>query len=234
MNNIEIIVADLIYPMNIGNIARTMSCAGLKKLGLVRPCKKWNNIDAVKFSLFGRDVLEGATLYKSLEELKDDDSILFGFSRRMGRKRSHPVMLTELGEFMRKFQNKKKIKLIFGGESAGLSTEDLRLCDHIVTIDKSIVNNSLSLPTAVAMAIYEVKRSYVNNKVAKSDKIVADKGQSGALLERSKALLLQTRFIDKRDEKRVGAKLQGIIKKLSTSDVRLIHSILRNMEEVVK
>lgn len=230
MNKIEIVVADLIYPMNIGNIARTMSCAGLKDLILVRPCKEWDSMDAVKFSLFGKEVLNKAKVCKGLEELKDDDSILFGFSRRIGKKRSYPVMLTELGEFMRKFQHKKKIRLVFGGESAGLSTEDLRLCDHLVTIDQSIINNSLSLPTAVAMALYEVKRSYLSN-IPANEKMPADKGQAGMLLERSKALLLKTGFIDNRDKKRVGAKLQSIIKKLSTSDIRLVHAILKKVED---
>ncbi|MFH1223362.1 MAG: TrmH family RNA methyltransferase [Pseudomonadota bacterium] len=69
-DNIEIVVADLLYPMNIGSIARTMYCAGFKKLTLVRPCKKWNSMDAIKFSLFGRPILENAKVHKSLEEIR--------------------------------------------------------------------------------------------------------------------------------------------------------------------
>ncbi|MFH1223264.1 MAG: hypothetical protein V1647_02850, partial [Pseudomonadota bacterium] len=60
-----------------------------------------------------------------------------------------------------------------------------------------------------------------------SGKKTIDKGQAGALLERVKKLLLKTGFIDNRDEKRTVAKLQSIIKRLSTSDVRLLHSIIR-------
>ncbi|MFH1223363.1 MAG: hypothetical protein V1647_03355, partial [Pseudomonadota bacterium] len=70
-------------------------------------------------------------------------------------------MLTELASFMKRFRNKKNIKLVFGGESAGLSTGDIRLCDHMVTIDPGIIGNSLSLPVAVSMALYEIKKSYL-------------------------------------------------------------------------
>jgi tRNA/rRNA methyltransferase len=228
-DNIEIVVADLLYPMNIGSIARVMSCAGFKELTLVRPCKEWNSMDAVKFSLFGKNILENAKVCKSLEDIKDD-SILFGFSRRIGKKRSYPVMLTELASFMKRFRNKKKIKLVFGGESAGLNTGDIRLCDHMVTIDPGIIGNSLSLPVAVSMVIYELKKSYLV-KDTESGKRAVDKGQAGALFERVKKLLLKTGFIDSKDEKRTAAKLQNIIKRLSTSDVKLLHSILQYIGE---
>ena len=34
--DIGIVVSDLKYPMNIGSVARTMSCSGYKELTLVR------------------------------------------------------------------------------------------------------------------------------------------------------------------------------------------------------
>lgn len=223
----EVVVVDLKYPMNIGSVARTMSCMGFSKLTLVRPCKDWNSMDAVKYSLFGKEILDTATIFDDLNELKNGDTILLGFSRRIGRRRSCPVMLTELWDFMQKFGGKKNIKLVFGGESAGLSTNDLRLCDHIVTIDKTIVNNSLSLPSAVVAGLYEVRRMQAVAQKAGNDQKGADSGEAGVLLERVRDLLLNSGFIDNKDETRVVARLGGLLKRLSTGEVRLIHSILK-------
>lgn len=225
--NFEIIVVDLKYPMNIGSVARTMNCMGFSKLTLVRPCKEWNNMDAVKYSLFGKDILDKARVINDLNELKNKGSILFGFSRRIGRRRSFPVMLTELWDFMQKFGGKKDIKLVFGGESSGLNTHDLNLCDHIVTIDKSIVNNSLSLPSAVVAGLYEVRRMQTVTKKGKENQKDTDSGEAGILLERLRDLLLNSGFIDNKDEKRVVPRLGGILKRLTLGEVRLIHSILK-------
>ncbi len=137
------------------------------------------------------------------------------------------MLLTELWDFIQKFGGKKSIKLVFGGESAGLSTEDLRLCDHIVTIDKTIVTNSLSLPSAVVAGLYELRRMQTATKKGKENQKDADSGESGALLERTRELLLKSGFIDNKDQKRVVPRLGDIIKRLSTGEVRLVHSILK-------
>lgn len=229
MVDFEIVVVDLKYPMNIGSVARTMSCMGFSKLSLVRPCKKWNGMESIKYSLFGKDVLDNAKIYEDLNDLKDKDSVLFGFSRRIGRRRSYPVMLTELGPFMQKFGSNKTIKLVFGGESAGLSTEDLTLCDHIVTIDKDIVNESLSLPSAVVAGLYEVRRYISVNASGKEavKTVDADSGEAGVLLERIRELLMKSGFIDNKDKNRVVPRLGGVLKKLSTGEIRLVHSMLK-------
>ncbi|MEI6079556.1 MAG: RNA methyltransferase [bacterium] len=226
--DIEIVIADLKYPMNLGNLARTMSCSGFKELTLVRPCKDWNSLESVKFALFGKDILSSAKVVNDLNDIKDKDSVLFGFSRRIGKKRSYPIMLSDLWEFISKFDNNKDIKFVFGGESAGLTTEDLTICDHIVTIDPDIINNSLSLPIAVAMVLYEFKRSHaLSGKKGQEKASRLDEGQSGVLYDNVRELLKKDKFIDNRDSRRVMAKIKNIINKLSTNEIRLLHSILK-------
>lgn len=227
VENVEIAVVDLKYPMNIGSVARTMSCSGYKKLHLVRPCEGWNSMDAVKYSLFGEKILLSAKTYDDLESLKGPNTVLFGFSRRIGKNRSHPFMLTELGENISRFYSKSRIVFVFGGESCGLSTQDLSLCDHIVTIDPEIVSNSLSLPCAAAMVLYEYRRYLLSSKSLDKKKLKLDEGQAGVLLGRVRDLLKEQGFIDNRDKKRVVSKLGNVIKRLSTSEVRLLHSIFK-------
>lgn len=221
----KITIVDLKYPMNIGSAARTMSCLGYKNLELVRPCKDWCGMDAIKFSLFGRSILEKAKVFGSLSETRNKGTVLFGFSRRIGKRRSNPLVLSELNDFINKFYPNKKISFVFGGESSGLNTDDLNACDHIVAIDKDIVDGSLSLPMAIAIVMYEHKKDLsVHLGVGKSNK--KDEGQAGALLDKAKELLKKLRFIGNRDDRRVMAKIKDIIKKLSVNEVRLLHTIL--------
>ena len=229
--NVGIVVADLKYPMNIGSVARTMSCSGYKELTLVRPCPEWNSMDAIKFSLFGRDILESSNVVNDLESVRSKGTVLFGFSRRIGKKRSYPIMLSGLYDFISRFHSDKEIKFVFGGESSGLTTEDLNICDHIVTIDQDIIGNSLSLPTAVAVVLYEYRRSCVlaTKEQGKGTKKL-DLGQAGILNENVRELLKKIEFIDNRDSKRVMAKMKEMIAKLSTSEIRLLHSILKRVK----
>ncbi|HOW17378.1 MAG TPA: hypothetical protein PK443_06645, partial [bacterium] len=100
-------------------------------------------------------------------------------------------------------------------------------CDHIVTIDTDLVCNSLSLPCAAAMVLYEFKRSLVRLKPLEQKRLKLDEGQAGMLSDRVRELLNKQGFIDNRDRKRVMPKLNSIIKRLSTSEVRLLHSIFK-------
>jgi tRNA C32,U32 (ribose-2'-O)-methylase TrmJ len=164
-------------------------------------------------------------VFGALSETKDKGTVLFGFSRRIGKKRSNPLVLSELNYFINKFYPDKKISFVFGGESSGLSTDDLNTCDHIVTIDKDIVEGSLSLPMAITILMYEHKKG-LSDHLGISTSRIKDEGQAGALLERTKELLKKMRFIGNRDDRRVMAKIKDIIKKLSVNEVRLLHTIL--------
>jgi tRNA C32,U32 (ribose-2'-O)-methylase TrmJ len=96
-----------------------------------------------------------------------------------------------------------------------------------VTIDKAIVNNSLSLPSAVVAGLYEVRRMQAVSKKSKENPKDTDSGEAGTLLERVRDLLLNSGFIDNKDEKRVVPRLGGILKRLTLGEVRLIHSITK-------
>jgi TrmH family RNA methyltransferase len=222
----KIVLVDLKYPMNLGSITRTMFCCGYRNVNLVRPCKKWNDMDAIKFSLFARSILDKAKVFNELSELKKKDTVFFGFSRRIGRKRSNPLFLSELNSFIERFYPNKKINFVFGGESSGLSTKDLNECDHIVTLDKDLVDGSLSLPMAVAIAMYEYKKGKAASSINSSKLGNVDEGQAGALLDKVKELLKKTRFIGNRDDRRVMAKIKDIVKRMSVNEVRLVHTIL--------
>ena len=232
LNKVKIVAVDLKYPMNIGSLARTMDCCGYKDLALVRPCAGWKNMDAVKFSLFGKHVLDSARIYNDLSELKGKNKVLFGFSRRIGKKRNRPIMLTDLVPYINKFYPTKDLVFVLGVESSGLSTDDISVCDHIVTIDTDVVNNYLSLPTAGAIILYEFRRGLAIKERSETLKHHKhDAGQAGVLLERIRELLKKIGFIDNRDKKRVLAKINDIITRLSTSEIKLLHAILKKEED---
>ena len=136
MNNFEIAVVEPKYSMNIGSVARIMSCTGVDKLNVIRPLCDYKNPDARKFSLFGKDILFNATELNGLGELKNSGHMLFGFTRRLGKHRANPIKLTELGDFILKKGAVDKCTLVFGGESSGLSNEDIDCCDYIVHLQE--------------------------------------------------------------------------------------------------
>ena len=225
-----IVISDLKYPMNLGSIARTMSCSGYKELYLLRPCSEWNSMDAIKFSLFGRSILEAAKIIDSLEDIRSQDSVLLGFSRRIGKRRSNPLYLGELSDFTRRFNLGKQLFFVFGGESSGLSTKDLNLCDYTVSIEPELIDGSLSLPVAAAIVMHEFKKGFVAQNNSKKA-LDTDGHQASALIDRTKELLKKINFIDNKNQRRLMSKLKDIAKKLSVGEIRLLHTILGRIKE---
>jgi len=229
-NKFDIVVADSKYSMNIGSTARIMSCFGFNNLNLVSPICEHTNMEARTYALFGEKILNNAKIYNSLEEYKNDEVVLFAFTRRLGTKRRNPIQLSELDKVLNRVKTSKKVALVFGGESSGLSNEQVAVCDYIVTIDKDLVSNSLSLPTAICVVLFKIKEFISkNNKLAAKEKQKqkAFFGQMNALLGRVKDYLMLKGFIDNKDSDRTMVVLEKILNKLELNEIRLIHAAIR-------
>jgi tRNA/rRNA methyltransferase len=230
MKRFEIILVDSKYPMNIGSVARTMACMSYGRLNLVSPQCDHLVMDAVKFSLFGEDILRSATVFDDLSGLKNERSVLFGFSRRIGKHRRNPIALTELSGFINSLHSEKTLALVFGGESAGLSNEQLDLCDYVVTIDNDIVCNSLSVPQATALVMYELSRfPKILPTGVKEGRDAGTREQAAALSRNVRECLKSAGFIDNKDSKRVMVLIDRMLEKISLRDIRLLHAIIKRL-----
>ena len=141
---------------NIGAVARVMANFGLSELRLVRPRDGWPQ-DRAWASASGADwPLDNAKVFDRLEEAVADLRLVYATTAR-SRGTQLPVLTPReaAAELHAADAQGHATGLLFGGERAGLETDDIALCHGIVTIPVDERFRSLNLAQAVALNAYE-------------------------------------------------------------------------------
>jgi tRNA/rRNA methyltransferase len=141
---------------NIGSVARVMANFGLDDLRMVRPRDGWPQDRAWALASGAEWPLDNARIFDTLEEAAADLHRLYATTARP-REVVLPVITPReaaaaLHEAVGEGLN---TGLLFGGERAGLETQDIALCQAIVTIPVDPRFRSLNLAQAVAINAYE-------------------------------------------------------------------------------
>ncbi len=141
---------------NIGAAARAMANFGLDDLRLVAPKAGWPQARAWTVSSGAHWPLDGARVFGSLGEAIADLSLAVATTARP-REAALPVLDPRQGAMhvRRIAAAGGACGLVFGGERAGLSADDIVLCQAIVTAPVSERFRSLNLAQAVAICAYE-------------------------------------------------------------------------------
>ena len=141
------------HPGNIGAAARAMKTMGLCDLRLVAPQRhpapedQWLATNAL-------DVLSGSTMHDSLGGAIADCAAAFALSARP--REWSPQVLDARAAAARAAAIDGPVAFVFGNESAGLTNEELLLCQYLVHIPASPAFNSLNLAQAVQVVCYEI------------------------------------------------------------------------------
>lgn len=141
---------------NIGAVARVMANFGLDDLRLVRPRDGWPQSRAWA-SASGADwPLDNARVFDRLEAAVADLKLILATTARP-RETMLPVLTPREAAAELRAASASAIPagLLFGGERAGLETQDIALCSSIVTIPIDAKFRSLNLAQAVAINAYE-------------------------------------------------------------------------------
>jgi tRNA/rRNA methyltransferase len=141
---------------NIGSVARVMANFGLADLRLVRPRDGWPQERAWVSASGANWPLEEARVFDTLQAAAADLHRLYATTARP-REVVLPVLTPrEAAGQLRAAQGEGlRTGLLFGGERAGLETQDIALCQAIVTIPIDERFRSLNLAQAVAINAYE-------------------------------------------------------------------------------
>jgi len=141
---------------NIGAVARVMANFGLADLRLVRPRDGWPQDRAWASASGANWPLDGAKVFDRLENAIADLQLVYATTARP-RETQLPVLTPrEAADALSQGDAEgRAIGLLFGGERAGLETQDIALTHGIVTIPIDPRFHSLNLAQAVAINAYE-------------------------------------------------------------------------------
>jgi TrmH family RNA methyltransferase len=153
------VLVDTSHPGNIGAAARAMLAMGLERLSLVRP-KHFPSAEATARAAGADALLYHADVCDSLEQALADCAWVVGTTVR----NRHLALgqLSPRGFAARAVEETRQgqVALVFGREAAGLSNQELDLCQGAASIVTNANFSSLNLAAAVQVFAYELQLAF--------------------------------------------------------------------------
>lgn len=157
-DNLSVVLVAPQGPLNVGSTCRTMMNFGFSDLRLVNPCKEYQGLEARKMALSAQPMLEKAQVFESLENALADCHLAFGTTRRFGKYRNNFFTPDVAGKNIAGLDDSVRCAIVLGREDNGLTTEELSLCQHFITIPTEDAFASMNLSHALTLFLYEIAK----------------------------------------------------------------------------
>lgn len=180
IDNVRIVLVETSHPGNIGATARAMKNMTLSDLALVSPNLFPEGEGKAHARASGaKDVLYGATKYDSLSAAIADCDLVIGASARLRSVTWPELNPREMAEKIFSIGSQtssesqpvfKKTAIVFGREDAGLTNDEMDLCQFLVHIPANSEYTSLNIAAAVQVLCYELHMTALlhQGKIAKA------------------------------------------------------------------
>ncbi len=232
LERIRVVLDHPSHPGNIGSAARAMKTMGLTRLVLVAP-RRMPDEEAKALATGAVDVLEAARVFGSLREALQGTVLALAFSARRRQLSHAPLGIREAAIEAARTAGRDEVALVFGNEKAGLSNNDVLLCNRLVHIPSDPGYNSLNLAAAVQVAAYEIRMAMLQSELPAGScepATLDDLEQLYAHLERS---LKATGFLDPGKPKRLMERLRRLFARagLEREEVAILRGMLTAFDQ---
>ena len=166
LKNVHFILARPQLGENIGAVARAIKNFNIKNLRIVNPRCLWPNQKAIATSVGAKDIIKSSKIYNSIDKSVSDLDIVFASSSRLRKINKSTISIYDL---KKKIKKGKKIGIIFGSESSGLSNDELSYANYLVKIPTNSKFSSLNLSHSAIIFCFEIFKIFnKKNEVFKS------------------------------------------------------------------
>jgi tRNA/rRNA methyltransferase len=223
------------HPGNVGAAARALKTMGLSRLVLVAP-RRAPGEEARALAAGAIDVLEGARVCATLEEALQGVALAIAFSAR-SRELSHRQLdVRSAAVEAVESAGRGEVALVFGNETAGLSNQDVMLCNRLAHILTDAGNRSLNLAAAVQVAAYEARMAAIGPAKPQREVELAPLEDVEQLYEHFERSLRVTGFLDPGKPKRLMERLRRLFSRarLEREEVSILRGVLSAFEETLE
>ena len=156
---IDVIVVEPTYQLNLGYIARVSKNFNVNSIRVVNPKRDIRGKKAIMYSKHGVDLLKDIKTYKSINAAADGSFTIgsTAIPHKTNAALYNVYSLDNLNDILNK-NNVKKIALILGRESTGLTREELMACDATITIPINSDYKVLNISHALGIMLYVLHR----------------------------------------------------------------------------
>lgn len=228
--NIRVVLVKPKGSGNIGSVARAMKNMGLKDLALVRGGRT-QSFWARAMAVHAAGMLKEIRRFETLREAVADCGLVVGTTCRSGLYRSHSRSPREVAPELLAVARRAKVALVFGPEDHGLSNQDLKHCQWLLTIPAHPDYPSLNVAQAVMICLYEIYTAALENPPQSAvERAPAETVER--LFELMRASLLKIGFLDPQNPDHILLALRRILGRagLEEKDVRILTGLFRQIE----
>lgn len=193
---LRVVLVEPLYEGNVGSVARAMKNFGFSDLALVNPCKIEDYGCAM--ASHARDVLQMSRNFKSLAEALEGANLVVGTTGKRLEKEQHHLRLHlrvpcfNPAGLAEKLKGKEgTVALLLGREDCGLNSDELAVCDMLVSIPTSEEYPVMNLSHSAAVLFYELSK---NRDQGRGCVQMARKESLDLLQERERALLIEIAY----------------------------------------
>lgn len=230
LDNVRIVLSHTSHPGNIGAAARAMKTMGLRNLYLVNP-KLFPDNEADARASNARDLLETAHICNSLQAAIGDTCLVAALTARP-RDLSHPTLdARQAASELIKHARYAPVGLLFGRESAGLTTPEISQCQLTVHIPANSDYSSLNLAAAVQIMGYELRMALEDTVAVASPENqseLASLREIESFYEHLEKIMIQSGFLDPRQPRKLMRRMRRLFARagLEKEEVNILRGIL--------
>lgn len=229
--NITIVLNKPKYPGNVGSVARCASNMGIKNISVV------GNRDLAVEEMkqmathFAAESVDRIQHFDCLDEAVAKFPYVVGTTSRRGSGRGPVVSPREMAERLIDISQNNNIALLFGPEDMGLSNDDVRLCQLLVTIPTSKNMKSINLSHAVMILCYEIFTARMDPLEMFTPRM-ADSAELEGMYGQMKELLLKIGFLNPENPDYWMMHLRRFLSRTSllSKEVKIMRGICRQLD----
>ncbi|MCP3925771.1 MAG: RNA methyltransferase [Desulfobacterales bacterium] len=232
LDNIFVVLNEPQGDLNVGSVCRAMMNFGLRNLIFVNPYADHLGLQARKMALKSEFLLDNALVFDDLETALSDFNIAIGTSVRHGKYRKDFFTPDTASEYIFNRFEDNKIALVFGREDSGLSTNDLDLCQHFITIPTDEKFTSMNLSHSVTVVLYEISKIINNGSYNLKRKKLAENSEVENLFDHMKKTLSEIEFLDPQNPDHIMRTFRKIYgrSELDKREVSILHGLMSKIE----
>ncbi len=218
--------------LNIGSVARAMANFGVNDLRLVMPQTDHLQDAARKMAVKATPILEQATIHEDLESALADCRFAIGTTRRFGKYRENLLHPDEAAQTLLPLLAKGCVALVFGRENRGLKTEELDLCQRLITIPTNDQLPSMNLAQSVAVCLYEVAKMQGSGNAAGAGRKLATVTQLEDMFDHMRRSFREIGYLDPQNPEHILRAFRRFLGRaaLDPREVRILRGMLSQID----
>jgi tRNA/rRNA methyltransferase len=230
LDNVTIVLKGPKFPGNVGSAARCANNMGIGKLIVVGNRDLDDEAVRQMATHESKEIVDGIRHFDTLDEALAGFEWVVGTTARQGSGRGPFLSPRRMAAELIALSKENKIALLFGPEDTGLTNDDLRFCQMVVTIP-TVAFKSLNLSHAVMILCYELLLARLDDEVKFQPKLASTR-ELELMFTQMKAVLQAIGFLNPENPDYWMMHIRRLLARttLQAREVKIIRGICRQIE----